>query len=143
MTDRLDVMQALDSWDRAAWCLAALALAMEGGQESALTRAAGEVLAAVGVVDEPGKPPHGTDALAMPSLGSQAAASLHKTSSLLRAGRVDWRAQSDEALLAQGRASAQGARGFAEFGMPRPGPGAGPGPADDRLEHRAGPRCGS
>ncbi len=121
MTDRLDVLQALDTWDRAAWCLAALALAMEGRQESALTRAAGEVLAAVGLVDEPDKPPPGTDALGRPALGSQAAASLHKTSSLLVTGRVDWSAQSDEALLSQGRASAQGARGFAQFGLPRMG----------------------
>jgi hypothetical protein len=29
-----------------------------------------------------------------------------------------WAAQSDEALLAQGRASAQGAAGFAQFGLP-------------------------
>ena len=32
--------------------------------------------------------------------------------------RDTWTAQSDEALLAQGRASAQGAAGFAQFGLP-------------------------
>ena len=118
MTESPDLMQTLDAWDTAAWCLAALALATTGREETPLTLAAGQVLAAVGLVDEPGRPPRGVDPSTAHLLGHQAAAPLHKTSALIRTGRADWSAQSDESLLAQGRASAQGARAFAEFGLP-------------------------
>jgi SAM-dependent methyltransferase len=121
VTENQDLMQTLDAWDTAAWCLAALALATTGQEETALTVAAGQVLAAVGLVDAPGLPPRGVDPSAAHLLGHQAAAPLHKTSTLVRTGRADWSAQSDESLLAQGRASAQGARAFAEFGLPHMG----------------------
>jgi SAM-dependent methyltransferase len=114
-------MRMLDTWDTAAWCLAALSLATTGSQETPLTVAAGQVLAAVGLSEGPGRALRGVDAATAPLLGQQAAAPLHKTSTLVRTGQADWSAQSDDALLAQGRSSAQGARAFAEFGLPHLG----------------------
>jgi SAM-dependent methyltransferase len=121
LTENQDLMQTLETWDTAAWCLAALALATTGEEETALTAAAAQVLVAVGLIEKPGRLPHGVDASAAPLIGHQAAAPLHKTSALIRTGRADWSAQSDDSLLAQGRASAQGARAFAEFGLPHLG----------------------
>jgi len=51
-------------------------------------------------------------------VAAQAAAPLLQTSALLTTGGNLWAGQPDEALLAQGRASAQGAAAFARFGLP-------------------------
>lgn len=64
---------------------------------------------------------NGVDALVAQDAGrvaAQAAAPIHQAAALLRGEGHMWTAQSDEALLAQGRASAQGAAGFAQFGLP-------------------------
>ena len=121
MTEILDVMPTVEAWDQSVWCLAALALATDHREETPLTAAADRVLAAVGLVDEPGQPPRGVDPTVMHLLSSQAAAPLHQTSALVGSRKVDWSAQSDESLLAQGRASAQGARPFAQFLLPQMG----------------------
>jgi SAM-dependent methyltransferase len=121
VTENPDLRQSMTAWDQAAWCLTALALATGGGEESALTQAAGRVLVAVGLVDEPGDAPRGIDPEAMPAISQQAAASLHKTATLLRTGGAGWSEQSDESLLAQGRGSAEAARGIATFVMPQMG----------------------
>lgn len=121
MTESPGVMQTVEAWDQAVWCLAALALATDRREETPLTAAADHVLAAAGLVDGPGEPPRGVDSSVMHLLGSQAAAPLHQTSALVGSRKVDWSAQSDESLLAQGRASAQGARPFAQFLLPQLG----------------------
>jgi SAM-dependent methyltransferase len=51
-------------------------------------------------------------------ISAQAAAPLLQTSALLRSGGHLWADQPDEAILAQGRASAQGASAFAQLGLP-------------------------
>ena len=51
-------------------------------------------------------------------LAAQAGAPIHQVAALLRGEGQMWAAQSDEALLAQGRASAQGADVFAQRGLP-------------------------
>jgi SAM-dependent methyltransferase len=54
-------------------------------------------------------------------IASQAAAPLHQAAALASGRAVSWSAQSDQALLAQGRASAFGARAFAELLLPAMG----------------------
>jgi len=121
VSENPDPRQTLDAWNQAAWCLAALALTTAGQQDGPLTAAAGQVLAAVGISDEPGWPPRGIEPPALRLFGQEAAAPLHQTAALLRTGRADWSAQSDESLLAQGLASAQAARMFARFALPQMG----------------------
>jgi hypothetical protein len=92
---------------------AAVVLAMGGTASDELQAAAREVLKARGV-DEAVSLGAGDAA----GLAAQAAAPIHQVAALLRGEGVMWSAQSDEALLAQGRASAQGAAAFAQFGLP-------------------------
>ncbi len=103
----------LHEGDQAIWTTAAMVLAMQGTASSELQAAAREVLEARGV--EGMVSPAAEDAA---GLAAQAAAPIHQVAGLLRGEGLMWSAQSDEALLAQGRASAQGAAGFAQFGLP-------------------------
>lgn len=103
----------LQTGDEAIWATAALVLAIQGAGAAEQMEAAQAVLEA-----------RGLDAVTRLSaseaagLAAQAAAPVHQVAALLRGEGVMWAAQSDEALLAQGRASAQGAAAFAQFGLP-------------------------
>ncbi len=110
--------ELLSTGDRAAWATAALALVAGNGGTLELRRSAESVLAALGITLDPTAPP-GIDrpGLDMTGLAAQAAAPLLQTSTLLRGGEL-WIDQPDEALIAQGRASAQGAAAFERLGLP-------------------------
>ncbi len=116
-----DLQATIQAWDRAAWSLAALALAARGDGPPGLTAAASEVLAATGLSSAAGQPLRGLGTSTAGQIASQAAASLHQVSALVSGRSIGWDAQIDEALLAQGNASAQAARGFAQFALPMMG----------------------
>lgn len=121
MGENPDFRESMIAWDQAAWCLTALAVSARGGEPNALTSAAGSVLVAVGLIDEPDPPLRGVDPQERLAIGQRAAATLHKTATLLRTGSAGWGEQSDESLLAQGRASAEAGRGMATFVLPQMG----------------------
>jgi hypothetical protein len=105
----------LSTGDRAAWTAAALALvAGDEGAAADHRPAAQAVLDALGITDDflTGGP------IDRPAVAAQAAAPLFQTSALLGPGGNVWVDQPDEAILAQGRASAQGAAAFAQLGLP-------------------------
>jgi len=109
--------ELLSTGDRAVWASAALALAAGHGGTGELRGAAEEVLDALGIViDRPGDEA-GADPIYRAGVAAQAAAPLLQTSALLTRGQV-WAEQTDEAILAQGRASAQGAVAFERLGLP-------------------------
>jgi hypothetical protein len=97
---------------------AALALATSDDGPPELTAAAGELLAAIGLTGAPGGPLRGLGTSTPRQIASQAAPLLHQASALVSGCGISWNAQSDEALLAQGNASAQAARAFAQFLLP-------------------------
>src|SRR5262249_43568397 len=80
------------------------------------------------------------DATTAQYVANQAAAPLHQAVALASGRAISWSAQSDQALLAQGRASAFGARAFAELAVPAMGdPGSRPaGPGARMLAARNG-----
>jgi SAM-dependent methyltransferase len=103
----------LHDGDRAIWSTAALVLALQDAASEEQQAAAHAVLEASGL--------DGVASLGAEEAGglaAQAAAPVHQVAGLLRGEGQMWAAQSDEALIAQGRASARGAAGFAEFGLP-------------------------
>jgi hypothetical protein len=103
----------LHEGDQAIWSTAALVLALRGAASTEQQAAADAVLEACGL--------NGVASLRREEAGglaAQAAAPIHQVASLLRGEGQMWAAQSDEALVAQGRASAQGASAFAQFGLP-------------------------
>ena len=118
----------LNKLHEAVWQLAAINLALRdpASAGSDLQYAAGQVVAAAGLgsADEralrlgPGLAQlidlQGGD---QTRLASQTAASILQAAALL-SGATDWMRQDDEALLAQGRASAQGAVPFKMFAVP-------------------------
>ena len=105
--------ELLSTGDRAAWATAALALVAGAGGTPELRRSAGEVLDALGIsLDSDAVP--GIDRA---GVAGQAASPLLQTSTLLTRGEV-WVDQPDEAIIAQGRASAQGAAAFERLGLP-------------------------
>ncbi|MFC7594373.1 methyltransferase domain-containing protein [Terrabacter sp. GCM10028922] len=103
----------LHDGDRAIWSTAALVLALQDAASEEQHAAAHAVLEASGL---DGVASLGADEAG--GLAAQAAAPVHQVAGLLRGEGQMWAAQSDEALIAQGRASARGAAGFAEFGLP-------------------------
>ncbi len=117
--------EILGAVDRAAWTGAALSLVLgaggapvpggpEGARRAAEARsAATQVLDALGVGI-------GADAGALEhsAVAAQAAAPLLQTAALLTGAGALWAEQSDAAILAQGRASAQGAQAFVQLGLP-------------------------
>jgi SAM-dependent methyltransferase len=103
----------LHDGDRAIWCVAALVLSLQGASSDEQHAAAAAVLDACGLRDVAGVAERQAAGLA-----AQAAAPVHQVAALLRGQGQLWATQSDEALLAQGRASALGAASFAEFGLP-------------------------
>ena len=112
-TSRDQLNSLLHAGDQAIWTTAAVVLAIRGAATEEQRAAARAVLNASGVdeVASLGAEDHG-------GLAAQAAAPIHQVAALLRDEGQTWAAQSDDALLAQGRASAQGAAGFAQFGLP-------------------------
>jgi len=116
-----DLQATIQTWDQAAWSLAALALAARDDSPPELRAAAGELLAVAGLSGPPGRPLRGLGTSTLGQIASQAAAPLHQASALVSGRGISWNAQSDEALLAQGNASAQGARPFAQFMLPMMG----------------------
>jgi predicted O-methyltransferase YrrM len=113
-----DLQATIQAWDEAARSLAALTLATSDDGPPELTAAAGELLAAIGLTGAPGGPLRGLGTSTPRQIASQAAAPLHQASALVSGCGISWNAQSDEALLAQGDASAQAARAFAQFLLP-------------------------
>lgn len=103
----------LHASDQAIWSTAAVVLAIQG------TASDGQLAAALAVL-------RARELDSAASLGAeeaggvaaQAAAPIHQVAALLRGDGQMWAAQSDEALVAQGQASAQGAAAFAKFGLP-------------------------
>ena len=104
--------ELLSTGDRAAWATAALALVAGQGGSPPLRRSAEEVLEVLGITLAPE-----TSSLERSGVAAQAAAPLMQTSALLTRGEV-WVDQPDEAIVAQGRASAQGAAAFERLGLP-------------------------
>ena len=109
--DRLQ--QLLHLGDQAAWTTAALVTVLRGAGPEPQRAAAGEVLRAVGVdVDE------GAQGRDRAGVAAQAASPVLQVAALLRGETELWAGQSDEALQAQGRTSAQGAPLMARFVFP-------------------------
>jgi hypothetical protein len=104
----------LHTGDLAAWTTAALVIALRDAGPDAHRAAAKEVLRTldVDVVDGSGD---GDRA----GIAAQAAAPILQVAAVLRGEGGSWAGQSDEALLAQGRASAQGAAMMARFVFPQ------------------------
>ena len=116
-----DLQATIQAWDEAAWSLAAFALAARGDGPADLTAAACELLAVAGLTAALGESPADLGAVTPRQAASRAAAGLHQASALASGRGYDWAAQSDEALLAQGQASAGGARPFSQFMLPMMG----------------------
>ena len=89
-----------------------------GDGPPALMRSAAEVLAALGVFDTADSALRGLEHSTPHQVAAQAAGTLLKTAAVARGDGAVWSAQTDEALRAQGRASAQGARAFAQLALP-------------------------
>ena len=107
------VRQLMHAGDQGAWINAALALALDDRGPEAHRLAAADVLRSleIDVDTDLGELDRG-------AVAAQAAAPLLQTAALIRGDGQLWQGQSDEALLAQGRASAQGAASMARFGLP-------------------------
>ena len=116
-----DLQATIRAWDQAAWSLAALALTAQGDGPPELTAAARELLAAAGLIAAPGTPLPGLGTATPGQIASQAAAALHQASALAGGRGYEWGTQSDEALVAQGRVSAQRAVTVARFMLPMMG----------------------
>src|SRR5260370_32055004 len=127
-----DLQATIQAWDEAAWSLAALALAASGDGPPELTTAAGGLLAASGLTHAPGGTVRGLGTSTPRQVASQAAATLHQAAALASGHAASWTAQNDDAPLAQGNASAQAARAFAQFLLPALG---------DRASRLAAPRA--
>jgi protein-L-isoaspartate O-methyltransferase len=116
-----DLLAAIAAWDQAAWSLAALALVAAGNGPPEITAAAQQLLSVCGITAAPGQPMPGGDTTTAEQIANQAAAPLHQAAALASGRAISWSAQSDQALLAQGRASAIGGQAFAELLLPAMG----------------------
>jgi methyltransferase family protein len=106
--------QLLHAGDVASWTLAAIAVALSG-TDGAKHAAALAVLQAAGV------DPTALDESGRERRAAQAVAPLLQAGAVAGAREVAWADQSDQALLAQGRASAQGGPAFARMVPTLPG----------------------
>jgi Methyltransferase domain len=113
-----DLLAAIAAWDQAAWSLAALALVAAGDGPPEITAAAQQLLSVSGITAAPVQPVPRADTATAQQIANQATAPLHQAVALASGRVINWSAQSDQALLAQGRASALGARFFAEVVLP-------------------------
>jgi SAM-dependent methyltransferase len=116
-----DLQATIQGWDQGAWNLAALALSARDDAPAELTGAARKLLSAAGLTATPGTPLPGVGTSTPQQVASQAAAALHQASALASGRGYDWLTQTDEALLAQGHASGQGAVPMARFMLPMMG----------------------
>ena len=116
-----DLLAAIAAWDQAAWSLAALALVAAGNGPPDITAAAQQLLSVSGLTAAPGQPVPGGDTATARQTASQAAAPLYQAAALASGRAISWSDQSDQALLAQGRASAIGARVFGQLMLPAMG----------------------
>jgi hypothetical protein len=108
------VQQLMHSTDQSVWTATALCLVLDGRGSTGLQGAAADVLASIGLDGA-----RSLSDLDGPGVAAQAAAPVLQAAALLRGDGDLWATQSDAALLAQGRASAQGTAMFAQFGLPR------------------------
>jgi hypothetical protein len=107
------VRQLMGSGDRGAWINAAIALALDNSRSEAQRLAAAGLLRSLDVdVDAD------LGELDRERVAAQAAAPLLQTAAVVGGDGELWEGQSDEALLAQGRTSAQGAAAMVQFGLP-------------------------
>ena len=116
-----DLQAAIQAWDQAAWNLAALALAARDDSPPELAAAARQVLAAAGLAAADRQPLTGGSTSTPGQIADQAAAALLQAAALASGRSRSWGSHSDAALLAQGNASAQLARPFAQFMLPAMG----------------------
>lgn len=100
--------------EQAAWSLAALAVALSRQGTRAQQQAARTVLSVMNF-DVDGD----LGAISRDRASAQAAAPLLQTAAVVNGNADSWAEQSDEALLAQGRASAQGAPIFVQMALPK------------------------
>lgn len=107
------VTEQVQGWDEAAWCLAAVAIALAEGGDAGRQDAAMRVLDAAGVLPVE-LPPGSTPA----QVAAQAAAPLTTIASLIAGQTTGWMALPDEALLSQGEASGQMAPAFSRYLLP-------------------------
>ncbi len=120
-----EVRTHLNKLHEAVWELAAIALALRDplAADPEQLRAAETVLVEAGLMVSNADGPRPGLGLAdavggmEASLAAQAATGILQTAALL-SGASAWTSQDDEAILAQGRASAQGAPAFKLFGLP-------------------------
>ena len=112
MSEADAVQRVMHQGEQSAWTTAALSLALSAQAAGPVLASARDVLSAAGLdLDEP---PAGLDPA---GAAAQAAAPLFQTAEVLRGGG-SWGELSDDALIAQGRASAQGAEAFLRIGLP-------------------------
>ncbi len=104
----------MSSGDRQAWTTGALVLALTGQGSEQLQAAARDVLVELGL-----EVPGGFDGVEREAAAARAAAPVLQVASLLRGPGQAWADQSDAALQAQGRASAQMPPVLAERLFPR------------------------
>ena len=109
MTDVEELRNRMIEWDRGTWTLAALAIVLNRSHGGAQREAAAAVLDALGINLED----TGLSGELAGQTASMASAPLVQTARLLSGGS-EWDEQSDAALLAQGRSSAQAAPLFAQ-----------------------------
>lgn len=107
------VTQLMHAGDQAVWATAALALVLAGRGSEAQQRATAEVVRAQDFDVERDMDHHDRAGRA-----AQTAAPLLQAAALVRGDGDVWSGQSDEALCAQGAASAQGVRAMKQFLLP-------------------------
>jgi len=107
----------MQSWDSAAWCLAALAVVVDRRSSEAQRGAAGQLLHAAGL-PAAAEPEQVLSGSAVEGIGAQARAPLMQIAALVGDPGGNWARQTDESLIAQGQASAQSARMFAQLLLP-------------------------
>ena len=112
MSEAEAVQRLMHRGEQAAWTTAALSLLLADQAAGPVRASARDVLSAAGLDLE--EVPAGLDPA---GAAAQAAAPLFQTAEVLRGGG-SWGQLSDDALVAQGRASAQGAEAFLRIGVP-------------------------
>lgn len=109
-----EIARVLHEGDIASWTLAAVAVVV-----SATERASRE--AAIGVLAAAGINPASLDGVLRAERAAQATAPLLQAGAIAQAGSLSWADQTDEALRAQGRASALAGPAFAQMVPALPG----------------------
>jgi SAM-dependent methyltransferase len=116
-----DLQTTVQAWDQAAWSLAALALAARDDCPPELTAAAWDLLAVTGLTVGGGAVTPRIDETDPRQFASEAAAGLQQAAALAAGSGYQWGGQSDEALLAQGRAGVRAGVRMARLMMPMMG----------------------